>query len=510
MNTDKLGHGSPHGLPFMPEMVDGEILYSWACHFHLLSGNRCPNITSMQLFGDSVAGFRLDLPSSLNHFCSVSNGEFGDAEKLAYERSLLGFFAPFQLEKVVTSSIEIMKGVNLQNLKSELGILGAKFGASHQLKACQDCMKEDIEKYSISKWYLQHQWPASWVCLRHGRILNVAKREVLPRNRHQFLLPQNIVATEWECLPKLSTKQIAILYKMAEFCSCLSTRRNFHFDREVLRYTYRIGARNRGWVKIDGSMKTAKIWNEFKNYYSGLEGLSGFYRGNLNRNEAHFVSMLLNKPINRQHPIRHFMLMAFLFDSYIEFETIYKKVKDSIKEGGVVAVENMLNVSWQAELRRLLEIEKLSIKGACKALNIKKYQANYYVKKDKININKPLFLDANKEKELLPLILAGVDRNKIQSITGISETYLCMYLSKRTKLRDEWRKANHEFHKNEARAQYLQLVMQHPIDSIKKLEKSSKSKFNWLRSNDFKWLVENSSEAIGSKLRAGHKSKTDA
>ena len=39
---------------------------------------------------------------------------------------------------------------SLGNLKARLGLLASRFGASHPLKACPECMREDFEVHAIS------------------------------------------------------------------------------------------------------------------------------------------------------------------------------------------------------------------------------------------------------------------------------------------------------------------------------------------------------------------------
>ena len=127
-------------LSFLPEMVEGEILYSWVGHYHRLSGNAFPINSSRQLFGDIYSGFRRDFYSQIDYFVSVTKGVFGDAETLSYERSLLGFFAPFKSEEIVNNVMHRMKGRDVKTLKVELGLLANRLGAYHWLKSCQDCI----------------------------------------------------------------------------------------------------------------------------------------------------------------------------------------------------------------------------------------------------------------------------------------------------------------------------------------------------------------------------------
>lgn len=489
------------GVAFLPDLVGGEILYGWAGQYHRLSGNVRPIRSSMQLFGDVSAGFRRDFPSQLDHFVEVTNGVFGDAETLVYERSLLGFFAPFQSAAVVHKVTEKMKGNAVKTLKADLGLLANRFGASHQLKACPDCAKEDLEKFCISKWYLEHQWPTSWVCRKHRRALRVVKRDVLPRNLRELLLPQDIPEGGWECILDISSEQIERLSKAVDFCANLAMRRHCHLDLELLRYTYLLGAKKYGWIRTDGAVRSA-LWEAFQSHYSGLGGLLGFENGKLGSGDQHFVVKLMRQALLRQHPIRHYLLMAFLFDSPDEFDVAYTQVTTAFSKDGITRVRELLSMDWREELRRLIEAEKMSISGAARVLSITFSEAKSSVKNDEIDYRKHAVLDAKQEDKLRRLILDGVDRREIEQKMGIKQSFLGAYMRKRPKLREAWCKRNAERVRLDSRTRYQMLTQQHQLNTVKKLQKFPKSKFYWLRQYDFEWLIKNSPPLVTAVLLA--------
>ena len=331
-------------LAFLPDMVDGEILYSWTGHYHRLSGNGNPIRTSMQIFGNRCAVFRRNVPSHLDHFVAVTIGVFGDVETLAYERSQFGFFAPFKSVDLICNSLQRMKGNYFNALNADIGLHSQQFRSSSRLKACPDCMSEDMKKFFITKWYLEHQWPASWICRKHSRMLLVVKKRLLCKNSRYLLLPQDISKSEWEHCHEISQMQIRNLKTVISFCASLARRRHYHLNLDLLRFAYLLGAKRKGWVRQDGTLVVDNLWEKFKKNYQELDGLAGLERGIQIFKDQHFILRPMRRHIHAGHPISHFLLMPLLFDSPSELNATYEKVKDSFREGGMSSVLDLVSI----------------------------------------------------------------------------------------------------------------------------------------------------------------------
>lgn len=481
-------------------MIDGETLYGWMGRYHRLSGYVYPKGTSMLLFGD-FAGFKQDFLSQLDHFVSVTNGVFGDAETLAHERSLWGFFTPFQPEIVVNRLMQKMKGKSVQTLKFELGLLSYRLGAFHRLKACPDCIREDIEKYSISTWHLEHQWPTSWVCRRHRQVLNIVKRDLGHNRYRNYILPQEVSTDEWEAFHVFHTKQKNILIKVVDFTANFALKRQCFLDRSLLRYTYLIGAMRRGWIQPMGFVKP-KLWVEFQKYYAVLNEVHG-YSQNQTVGKQEFVAKLMNHDTRRQHPTRHYLLMAFLFDSIDEFDATYAQVRVAFEEGGFPCVSDLLNIDLRRDLRRLLQEENMTINRAANTLNIEHYQAAHFIEMDGIVCRRNFVLDAEQEQRLKELLIQGVGRREIELEFGMKKYYFVYYLCRNPHLRKIWRERNCERIRNDSREQYQRLLEQKGAETtVHQVQCSSKKLFNWLRNHDFDWLIKNSPPRVTKTLLA--------
>ena len=311
-------------LGFLPDMTQGETLYSWTGHFHRLSGSASTVNSSRQLFGNVSAGLRPDIPSSLDHFTKVTDRIFGSVETLVYERSLVGFYAPFLPKVNVKRALQRMKGNSIKTLRSDLKMRLNYFGTSSPLKACSQCIREDMNTFYISKWYVEHQWPAAWMCRKHHQPLQMVNYEVTSKNLGNLILPQDIKINEWETPLKVTSSQKNSLLKLVDFCDAISRRKNYHLNLDILRQVYFRQVKSRGWINVNGSVNT-KFWKAFCKYYPGLDTLPGLDCEEFYFDDQNFVLMPMRCVVQKKSPIRHFLLMAFLFESPAEFDIAYSR-----------------------------------------------------------------------------------------------------------------------------------------------------------------------------------------
>lgn len=435
-----MGNSSNIELPFLPSIVDGETLYSWLAHYHRLNGNPCAFRTSMQLFEHKFVGLRWEFQFNLDHFVSVTNGLLGGPEELIFDRSTTGFYAPFHSEDLIESVINQMKGNRANSLKKDLGINSGLFGGTSPLKACLDCIKEDIRKYQISKWYLQHQWPSSFVCGKHGTLLRVAKRNPAHKVVNRFLLPQDIGDARWvECreIPSVTKKALS---KVFTFTDVLASRRNFHLNRDSLRNTYLLGAKRKGWLNSNGTVNRA-IEDAFHDSHAGLERLPGFERIRLGKGNHHFISDLMIDNGERYHPTRHYFLMAFLFDNPNDFMRAYERVDQELNYEESCFLEELKSPEWHKELPRLIEVDKLSMQRAAKKLNVSHWRVAYQMRKNtkvyRAHSKFDCYID-----EFWKHINDGLNSYEIGRLMNISRSTVKYYVDTRAPLREAWRNRN--------------------------------------------------------------------
>jgi hypothetical protein len=429
------------GLTFMPAMVDGETLYSWSGHYHRLSGNVVARTSSVQLFGDKFAGLRWDLPSPIGNFVEATNGSFGNADDIIFERSLFGFYAPFKSEEIVRNSLEQLKTRFTNKIKTGLGIHASNYGFYNPLKACPDCVKEDMKRHFISKWYLEHQWPTSCVCRKHHTVLRVIKSNLFPAQPSEILLPQDIAKDGWEEVKVVSARTMKALTRVVDFSANVALQRECKLDSELLRYTYMLGAKNRGWQNSNVTVST-ELTRMFNEHYAELEGMPGFERINLRGDDHDFTSGLMRYSKSGHHPTCHFLLMAFLFDTSDNFNQFYSKVKAAYLGGGTEGVRDLLDLDWHGEVQRLIEVEKMSVKKAASTLNVNPWQVWHYIGISGLNyhrkrkIRKSTVIDGIEDR-FCELASKGLSAVEIGRQLNVRRSTVAYHISMRPQLKVE-------------------------------------------------------------------------
>jgi len=68
------------------------------------------------------------------------------------------------------------------------------FGHDTSWHACESCIKADMDRYGISYWHAEHQYPSVFTCFKHLKPLLFAKEPV--KNIYAEVLPQSV--TTWD------------------------------------------------------------------------------------------------------------------------------------------------------------------------------------------------------------------------------------------------------------------------------------------------------------------------
>lgn len=476
---------------FLPEMSEDETLYSWAARYHRLSGNALAKESSLQLFGDSRAGLRHDFPSHLDHFVKNTNGVFGDAGALAHDRTIFGFFAPFQDQSGAEVVLSLMRGISVEKVKSTLGILPSRVGGFFPLKACPDCIKADLKVNAVSRWRVEHQWPSTWICRRHRKPLQALKRECQPKDLRRWLLPEDVLEIEWDRFHVDSAMKLKLFW-IAELSAHISKNLSVHLDHQLLRYTYLCQAKARGWLFTDGSVKLAEVRKLFLDYYAGMDGLPGYeVVRSVAAEHGGMLGMLMRQYDWKRHPLKHLLLIAFLFDSLSEFDEVYERVRATYLDGGSEALKMLVGESRGIELKRLIESECMSISNAARSIGMPLSVAIRLAKQEGVAYQRRArVLNTSKGDEVFALISEGVSRDEILQRTGIKKTLLKDLMASYPVLRDKWRMLDGNRRKDGYRANFLMLLDEYKGVPIKKLRLVPGNGVSWLYRNDREWLVE--------------------
>lgn len=280
---------------------------------------------------------------------------------------------------------------------------------------------------------------------------------------------------------------------IAEISAHFAKLRGRYYDQQLLRYAYLLQAKEREWIFTDGSVKLAVVRQFFLKYYQGLEGIPGFeVVHGAQAEHAGMLGLLMRQYDCRRHPVKHILLIAFLFETLDEFEAAYERAHQVYLRGGTEALEEMVGEEWKSELKRLVEVERKSLSNAaesigiplCVALRVAKQQGIEYQGRSRVT-------NTELGNEILEMVAQGITREEILKKTGIKKTLLKDMMARVPALREAWRKMDFERRRNGYRENFLALIDQFRGVPIKKLRLIPGNGVSWLHRNDREWLTQN-------------------
>lgn len=471
---------------YLPLPFSGETLYSWCARFHRISGNTSARLTCRQLFGDSTAGLRHDYPTHLNAISASTNQLLGSVDELIYQRTVFGIFAPFLTDSAVKSIMENMCEGGNTHIKYHLGVLPSRIGTAAPLKACPTCMRSETISPGTPWWHIEHQWPMSRVCRKHGDYLLMPSQEVHSRVLKEWFLPADI---QWQTDATPNERVLIKLRRLDEWGNYLVTRSRNPFDGDLLRLTYHIRAKALGWTSMDGSLKFGQIKAAFRESYACLEELRGFeFLGETSQEHGGFLGSLLRQFEGNKHPLKHALMMDFLFGEPKHFISEYQRILS-------VSVWVDRKDLWaeltedRNQLKLMVAELGYSVNVAANQLGLRVGQAVRYLKMEGIEYKRrPRVLNPQKESALRDLLSAGEDREHIASTLGVRKGFIKDYLAQDFTLRNAWKKAHLAKQTEQYRSHFMKLLSEHQNVSIKRLKQIPGNGIQWLARNDREWL----------------------
>lgn len=350
-----------------------ETFFSLVSRHHQLWGHVTSAQTCQLMFGSARAGVHHDLPNSLGVFAQRTNALLGDVDSIARERTLLNFYAAFAPPDETANAVACMSGASVAHLKLRLGILTSRFRANHPLKACPQCMEQDLRETGWAYWHLKHQFPGVWMCTTHQQPLLQSALKTNGVERFQWLLPR------LADLHSASTKSpggvaCAVLLSLAELIEHLVQSGAFKpLILRALHEVYREEFRARGWIAGAASLRIGQIATAFLNYCEPLRCVPEF--ASLAQDDegmATQLGRLLRPSRSGTHPLRHLLLIHWLFGTAQRFDLAMKSkgahtqstVSNTVQPGFPVIDPRM------AHLHRLIQEEGHSVRKAASLVGV--------------------------------------------------------------------------------------------------------------------------------------------
>ena len=479
-------------LPWLP----GETLFSLCSRHHRLWGHILSSRSAELLFGGPRLGTQHDLPGGLDQLVRRTAGDFGTAEGLARERTLLQFYRPFLAPLDVDHAVWTMGGNNVTHLKFRMGLLTSRFRANHPLKACRSCMYDDLTEHGWVYWHLGHQYPGVWMCPLHHVPLVISTVKSNSVERFHWHLPSETNLTPaWD---SSSDAELIQLSALGELVSALVgyPAADGWLSLDAVQFLVRRQLEARGWITTNGNVRVTVAANDYLNHALALRAPLELAALPRTLTEAKLEVARLLRPIRSgTHPLRLLVAIHWLFGNAKSFIDAHL---ESLRCAPAMSSEGdtpELPKSQDDRHSRLLQLlrEGKSASAAAADVGIDVTTVIAWAAKAGLGIaRRPKILKPELRSSLVLDLRNGLDKIDAAGRHGISIETVTRVLQTEIGLHAKWKEVRADKARRTSRELWLALQAKHPIIGIKLLRAMAPAAFSWLYRNDRPWLREHS------------------
>lgn len=477
--------------PLIPlEWLPDETLFSLCSRHHRLSGNRLPATTCQILFGHPRQGCAHDFPSRIDSFVLATRGGLGSAEQIIYDRTLLPYFLPFAPPDVGRAAIDAMRGPSIGGLKFRLGLLTSGIRAHHPLKACMDCIEDDLHSYASTYWHRSHQLPGAAVCLKHETWLCASNRKAGGVGRFEWLLPHP------SHLAPISKGPVPVpTLKLAHAAVSLSSASPVQtLDADRARQRYRHALREKGlMVGADPyRLRHEEAGAEFAEFRRSLTMEISGRPPSSSKEAAAEVARLIYKPRSGTHPLKHLLLITWLFPSFEEFSAQYR-MDQRVRVCPPQLPDECAEPEREAQKRTFFELlgSGLAISTASSRVGVDAATGMAWAATRGIPTSRrPKILKPEVHARMVKALMSGASKDDAAAIGGVSVSTVTRVLRTEVGLRQAWRSAQFDTMRDHHRRCWLNALDANPQSGVKMARLVEAASYAWLYRNDRKWLTE--------------------
>ncbi|WP_330208070.1 TnsD family Tn7-like transposition protein [Pseudomonas sp. Z13] len=432
-------------LDWLPD----ETLFSLCSRQHLVMGNLDPATTSTAVLGLSEKFIKHDIPCGIAALEQNGFHYWGNAESILLHHTIFSVFIPFQNKTKIEDAIITIKGDRIDSLKYRLGLVSSGFGAEHPLKACPYCMREDVYAHGIAYWHLTHQYPGVLICPRHQAWLMVSTKSRRWSGRFEWSLPTKDCLIQQASSQKLWLRP-AFLNLANNVIDLAVIGRVMSLESCAVAATYRTAVLQGG--RSASLLDRIEPLRRFHLFESLPED---------EKSTESFMSQLIRPPRRSIHPLKHLLLIDWLFDDLHSFLKAY-----------------------DAEVARLVQrVASTTSRKPYKQVSLSNAAAPTK------NTPRPKRLKGELKEVLLSKLGKGIPKQKLCEEFKITVSTINRLLRAHPATNALAIEVRHSRELAEHRAQWQYLHSLHPELGVQALRNTIPSLYSWLYRNDKPWLM---------------------
>ncbi len=479
----------------LPSLLADETLYSWASRYHRLTGFSRPAETSCILFGDRRCGLRHDFPSGLKHLVRVTKGALGSTQELIDKHTLLPYFLRLKDASDADDARKCLHYAHIGGLKYRLGLLTSRFRAHHPLKACPACLQDDNQRYGFSYWHTAHQWPGAWACTIHSELLISSIYKVNGIQRFQWLLPDTVRFQSLSVPDSdLSADAKARLSRLSKFADEWSNDRDLSVTSTLLRDAYLSVFRDRRWLTSTGRTRLRLAAQNLASHLSPIHWIPEFAA--LPSDVHHACSQLtrlLGTPRGGTHPLRHIVIIEWLFADWYDFKQRIQKVKkleltSSPKRSPAQRVPAAVATEHAFTKVGVFRQCTGPLGSSTEPSNGRRFEAPVRIPANVTGRRRPKKLKALLRAAVTGDLERGEEKQVVMRRFELSIATVNRLLREDSDLYHQWQTQNRRRQRNTRREAWKGLLRQHGSVGPKEIRSLAPALYAWLYRHDRVWL----------------------
>ncbi|KAB0509253.1 hypothetical protein F7R06_05055 [Pseudomonas moorei] len=439
-----------------------ETFFSLCSRQHQFLGHLDTSSTLKWLFGSPRCSTTHDLPSNLCSLDSRMTACWGDATSIILEHTILPLLIPFQSRDRIDNAVLAMQSPSIGSIKYSLGLVTGRFGAEHPLKACTSCMREDRLTCGAAYWHLSHQYPGVVLCPVHELLLKECIVNRQWSGRFKWILPSEELF-ESDSPPYPSDAAKNALKKMSEaILDLVHDGKSRCFDPDSVSNVYKDALDLLG-ASFEIRERTA---NSFAEYASLIQPYPPYTSLPTTPSKASaFISQMTRKVRGRCHPLKHLVLITWLFDRLNMFIDQY----DARSKAGLLT--KFSNAAFA----------KNNLQPTTSEMNT-------------LVARRPKKLKPQLRVAILENLIKGEAKDKICSKFRVSISTVNRLLSSDRLVKTSRQEKQLRKNLRTYRAQWNSVIKENSQMSTKELRSRTPNLYAWLYRNDRDWLLARNSE----------------
>lgn len=462
---------------YCPELFEDETLYSWISRWaydspypsiggflKVLLGTRHKQLDSM--FPSYV--------STLANISSISE------EELINQHSVIPYFRSFCGNSLFQAILTDIYAGNTKTVHSKMSITAGRINDTKMLNYCHLCVENDIEKYGIAYWHVQHQLPGVSACVQHGQKL----KEINKGRRRAIKPPQE---TSEDNFKQASSVEL----KLAKFSYELLFKDISKFDGEKLSSIYRHKLHELGMTSPCLTIHQAEVRKALEDYWMSLPHVDAIDHIFELGGGHTYPSCLFYHAKAHHHPLKHLLMIGMLFESFDELVVFSKNIQPT----DLTTEEDLVSLEYEPEKVKIALLELIngnSLRHASSVSGLSVIKVKQIAIVNGIYVNRREQQIFSKDRQVIFKKLSlGYSTEHIAEEMNCSVGSVEQILSQHPELLPQRKKIRFIQRRQFHRAKLISTLKSNNTKTRSALQKKVRASYTWLFKHDNEWLYKN-------------------